>query len=170
MTNGGQSVHIAQGEFAIGTAPDTRISTLLGSCIAVCLNDPVVRIGGMNHILLPDGCGTHAAAAGYGANLMELLINALIKRGADKSRLQAKLFGGGRMVAGLSAIGDRNVDFAISYLEAERITCLNKSVGGTSGRRLLYWPYSGKARQKLMDAPVREAAPVVKAANDVELF
>lgn len=162
--------HINQGEYAVGNDPDLMITTLLGSCIAVCLHDPVACIGGMNHILLPEETGGAASGASFGVNAMELLINGIIKAGGQRGRLQAKVFGGGRMVAGLSNIGERNREFVMRFLNAEKIPCLSESTGGDTGRRVQFWPHSGKARQKFMES-VQETIVVPKPkTSDIELF
>ena len=101
--NGEQRVNIVQGEFFVSDDPNVVISTLLGSCVAACLHDPLAGIGGMNHFLLPgqldhDGNG---AAERLGVHLMELLVNGLLKLGAGRDRLQAKIFGGAKTVKGL---------------------------------------------------------------------
>lgn len=162
--------HINQGEYAVGSDPDLMISTLLGSCIAVCLHDPVANVGGMNHILLPDETGGAASGASFGVNAMELLINGITKSGGDRHRLQAKVFGGSRMVAGLSNIGERNREFVMNFLRSESIGCVSESTGGDIGRRVQFWPHSGKARQKFMES-VQETVVVHKPkSNDIELF
>ncbi|WP_138473358.1 chemotaxis protein CheD [Poseidonocella sp. HB161398] len=169
---GPRTEHINQGEYAVGSEAEHMITTLLGSCVAVCLHDPSNNVGGMNHILLPEETGGAAVGASFGVNAMELLINGLIKIGADRSRLEAKVFGGGKMVAGLSDIGLRNRDFVMKFLQAEHISCVGESTGGTSGRRIQFWPHSGKARQKFMETAIKEvpvAVPKPKA-DDIELF
>ncbi|MBE3637119.1 chemotaxis protein CheD [Mangrovicoccus algicola] len=168
----GRTEHINQGEYAVGADPEHMITTLLGSCVAVCLHDPRNHVGGMNHILLPEETGGAATGASFGVNAMELLINGVIKLGADRRHLEAKVFGGGRMVAGLSDIGKRNREFVMRFLEAEHIACIGESTGGNSGRRIQFWPHSGKARQKFMEAAFTElpAAPPKPKAEEVELF
>ena len=103
----------------------------------------------MNHFLLPgeDGRSHDHEAERYGDYLMELLINGLMKQGAHRDRLEAKLFGGARMMGGLSDIGKKNAEFAERYLEHEGIAVVGKDLGGERGRRLQYWPVSGRARQ-----------------------
>lgn len=166
------TAHINQGEYAVGDTPETMITTLLGSCIAVCLHDPQAHVGGMNHILLPEETGGAASGASFGVNAMELLINAVIKAGGDRRQLTAKVFGGSRMVRGLSDIGDRNRTFVMNFLAAERIPCLGESTGGEAGRRLQFWPHSGKARQRMMEIVVQDVVrpPPPPRTNDVELF
>lgn len=169
-----KTTHITQGEFATGTSETVMISTILGSCVSACLWDPVAGVGGMNHILLPDGPREGGGGQGSGVNAMELLINAIIKQGGVKTRLQAKLFGGGKMISRFSDVGQRNGEFALSFLEAEGIPCQSQSLGGDQARRIQFWPFSGRARQKLlgrMDLP-EETAPIIKPNmnTDVELF
>ena len=167
------TTYIAQGEHAVGSAPEEVISTILGSCVAVCLWDPERSIGGMNHILLPD---TQAGSDGmdrFGGAAMEFLVNDLVKRGADRDRLRAKVFGGASMLSGKSDIGARNAAFAEAYLEAEGIPCDAENTGGTAARQVRFWPYSGQAKMRLVrNEPDPAPAPPapVPAANDVELF
>lgn len=166
------SVYIAQGEHAIGNRPEHVISTILGSCVAVCLWDRLRHMGGMNHILLPDSARSDFLTRSVGAGAMEALINALLKVGAMKSDLEAKVFGGASVVAGLSDIGERNGSFAMEYLATERIPVISKSIGGTQARRIKFWPATGRVNQKLVvssEAPVPVAPPPPKA-NDLELF
>ena len=164
---------IAQGEFAVGDRPETVIQTILGSCVAVCLRDPVLRLGGMNHILLPDSGGGRIGAASFGASDMERLMNALLKRGAVRGRLEAKVFGGAAVVAGLSDIGARNAAFVRSFLAAEGIATLSENVGGDRARQVRFWPESGRAQHRfvgLTEVNEPRTAPVAARGNEVELF
>lgn len=164
------TLHVIQGEHCTSDKPDTVMTTVLGSCVAACLHDPVRRIGGMNHFLLPDDIGTrdlrHASAA------MEVLVNSLIKQGALRERLEAKLFGGGRMLAGLPDIGRRNGEAAIAFLRGEGIHLLAQSLGGTQARRLRFWPATGKAQQMLLqhEQDVAQRTPPQPAVGSIELF
>lgn len=170
-------VHIVQGEYRVSDDPGVVVSTLLGSCVAACIRDPVAGVGGMNHFLLP-GEDTRAHdrdAERYGDYLMELLINGLMKQGAHRERLEAKLFGGARMMRGLSDIGNKNAEFAERYLRHEGITLVGKDLGGERGRRVQYWPVSGRARQSYVAAgsgvvPVEVVKPPPMWGSDVELF
>ncbi len=161
MTVHRQSVTVVQGEFVVSVDPMVRLSTVLGSCVSVCLFDPTARIGGMNHFLL----ATHQTGAQddlkYGVNAMELLINRLLQSGADRKRLVAKVFGGARMTAHARDIGASNVAFALAFLEREQIACLAKSVGGTAARRVQFIPTTGAARQ--MQVTDIQADPVATA-------
>jgi chemotaxis protein CheD len=143
-------VTVVQGSFAIGAAEDDVLVTILGSCVATCLWDPVARIGGLNHFLLPEGRGADQSSLKYGLNLMELLMNALLKKGARRDRLQGKIFGGGRMIAGMANIGAMNGAFAERFLNDEGIACVSKSIGGDQARKVRFWPYSGRAQQMLL--------------------
>ncbi len=147
-------IHVAQGEYKVVTDPEAVLTTVLGSCVAACLRDPLAGVGGMNHFLLP---GAREATGRveidrYGVHLMELLINELIKQGAQRARLEAKIFGGARMVEGLSDVGARNAAFAKEFLQKEGISLVSENLGGTRGRRVEYYPISGRARQILLAA------------------
>jgi chemotaxis protein CheD len=168
----GKSTYISQGEFIVDSAPDVTISTILGSCIAACIWDPVAKIGGMNHFLLPDGpYSAKSGLSSFGANAMELLINTLICSGAQKDRLRAKVFGGAEMYRGLTDVGNRNGEFVLKYLERENIFCEAKSLGGSRARRIEFNPASGRARQKLVeDARVNESIPTEQSSSEIELF
>ncbi|MEM9708125.1 MAG: chemotaxis protein CheD [Pseudomonadota bacterium] len=162
------STYIAQGEHAVGSEPDHVIATTLGSCVAVCLWDPDHKLGGMNHILLPDD-GDWSSLNNFGGTAMDQLVNALLKAGAMKSTLRAKVFGGAAMIAGLSDIGARNAKFVLEYLTSEKIPCDAQSTGGTAARQVRFWPHDGKARQRFVSSYDEPVAPKTKA-NDVELF
>lgn len=166
------SIVVSQGEYALGNTPSRVISTILGSCVSVCLWDSEARLGGMNHILLPSDAGGGLGALGYGASDMERLMNALLKRGADRRRLVAKAFGGAAVVSGLSDIGARNAAFARDFLRAEGIPCVAESLGGTRARQVRFWPYSGRVQHRFVgEAAVRDEIPArSKPANDVEFF
>lgn len=166
-----KTLHIAQGEYATAKGGEASISTILGSCVATCLYDETSQLGGMNHFLLPDGAGASLNSARFGVNAMELLINALIKEGANRNRLKAKVFGGGRMIAGLTDIGQKNASFVIDFLKREGIDCVGQSLGGTQARRVEFWPGTGRARQRLLgETQVVETLAVPAVGNGVELF
>lgn len=168
-------VHVGQGDHYVTNDPDVVLTTVLGSCVALCLRDPVAGVGGMNHFLLPEGGhdGT-AASRRYGAYAMEVLINDVLKAGGRRERLEAKLFGGGRMFDSLSDVGAANADFAERFMADEGIPVVGGSLGGFGGRRLHYSPVSGRARQRaVMDVaavpPPKVTAPPV-TSGDLELF
>ena len=173
---GERVINIIQGEFRVSDDPDAVITTLLGSCVAACLYDPVMRVGGMNHFLLPGNEAGSPAVARYGVHLMELLVNGLLKKGASRERLQAKLFGGARTLQALGDIGDANGRFAKQFLEREGIAHVGGSLGGQVGRRVQFWPVSGRARQMFMargeELPVVNLKPTPSFAGfgELELF
>jgi chemotaxis protein CheD len=146
-------INIVQGEHCVDDDPATMVTTILGSCIAACIWDGVAGIGGMNHFLLP-GEGKHRQLGGdamrFGVHAMELLVNGLLQRGAIKSRMRANLFGGARMIKGLTDIGELNATFAEKFLREEGITLVGGSLRGEQGRRIQFWPVSGRARQVLL--------------------
>jgi chemotaxis protein CheD len=169
-------VNVIQGEYAISNDADTVLTTVLGSCVSVCMCDPVHKIGGMNHFLLANKQGQPVADVRYGAYALELLINGLLKKGAARERLQAKVFGGASMIGGMRDIGASNAAFAKKFLADEGVPCLAESVGGTSARRIRFWPTSGNVKQLLVQgnldtvAPVKAPPPVKKPTADITLF
>lgn len=168
---GERTLHVIQGEHRVSDKTGDVLATVLGSCVSACLYDPQRGIGGMNHFLLPDGVGgrdiRHASAA------MEQLVNSLLKQGASRQRLEAKLFGGARMLAGLPDIGRRNGEAAMDFLRGEGIALRAQSLGGTQARRIRFWPATGRAQQWLLDrAHEDQARPQSQgpAAGSIELF
>lgn len=165
-------ITLLQGEHAVTGDEAAVLVTVLGSCVAACLRDPVAGLGGMNHFLLPGGGTDARGAVKYGLHAMELLINALIRAGASRGRLEAKLFGGAQMLRGLPDIGRANAAFAEDFLRRERLRYLGGSLGGTQGRRIRFRPVSGRAQQWLI-AATEEPAPLAVAPpprGEIELF
>ncbi len=148
-----RKINIVQGENCVDDNPNTVITTILGSCIAACIWDGVAGLGGMNHFLLP-GDGKNRKPGGdamrFGVHAMELLLNGLLQRGGVKSRMRAKLFGGARMIKGLTDIGELNAIFAEQFLREEGVSLVGGSLRGEQGRRIQFWPVSGRARQVLL--------------------
>jgi chemotaxis protein CheD len=169
-------INVIQGDFTISEDANVVLTTVLGSCIAVCLCDPKRGIGGMNHFLLPNRDGEQGANVRYGAYAMELLINGLLRQGADRGRLQAKMFGGASMMGNLRDIGASNAAFARRFLSDEGIPCLAESVGGTSARRIRFWPTDGRVKQLMVSAeveklPVERPIPIPRpASSEITLF
>jgi chemotaxis protein CheD len=141
---------IAPGSHALTARPDEMLTTLLGSCVAACLYDPELGIGGMNHFLLPHGPrhgqGSDEASQAYGDHAMEVLINGLVKAGARRGRLAAKVFGGAALKSGVDhySVGKRNIAFCLSFLANERIAVLSSDTGGDVSRRVVFHPATGK--------------------------
>lgn len=173
-------VQVTQGDAYVTTDEQEVLTTILGSCIAACVRDPVSRVGGMNHFLLAQGRGDDSGHTRYGINAMEILINGILKRGGKRDRLEAKLFGGASVIAGLSDVGASNVAFAEQYLADEGIALIGGDTRGRAARRIQYWPVAGRARQlevghsdsrQLAQAELTLPAPTgAVEGNDVELF
>ncbi|MET0549707.1 MAG: chemoreceptor glutamine deamidase CheD [Xanthomonas sp.] len=125
---------------------DTALTTILGSCVAACIRDPLLKIGGMNHFMLPDGQSGDGAPARYGSYAMEVLINDLLKRGAARNRLEAKVFGGGNVLKGFTnnPVGTRNADFVLNYLKAEQIPVVAEDLRGIHPRKIWFFPGTGR--------------------------
>jgi chemotaxis protein CheD len=161
------------------------ISTVLGSCVAACVHDPLLGIGGMNHFMLPhddEGLWSGASLAlRYGNHAMDALINGLLAAGADKRRLECKIFGGGNVVNGMSGVGDDNAQFAREYARAEGLNVVAFDLGGDRGRRIVFDPYTGQAwrrflSRKLVDdvaraeRKLRQPPPLRARDSSIELF
>ncbi len=151
-------VSIGIGEFYVATQP-TVISTILGSCVSVCLYDPVRKLGGMNHILLPGSPDMKHfnASARYGINAMELLINGMLKAGGRRSDLKTKVFGGGHVFDNgdgpqVFTPGKDNADFVFTFLENERIPVESYNVGGNFGRKIHFDTATGQVLMKRIKA------------------
>jgi chemotaxis protein CheD len=171
-------VNLVQGEYAVSADENVALTTILGSCVAACMRDARAGVGGMNHFLLPGALTGKKDGVESAVHAMELLINALLQAGARRDRLEAKLFGGARMMKNLSDIGAQNSAFATSFLRQEGIPVIGSSVGGEQARRIRFWPATGKAQQRILgqsEAHVfaREltiAAKPAAPADDVEFF
>lgn len=136
---------ILPGEF-YATGDEAMIATVLGSCVSVCLYDPVRKVGGMNHFMLP-GETLPASASGsprYGTHAMEQLLNRVICLGADPKTLEAKVVGAGRVIGGMQDIGKRNASFAVEYLQKRSITIAAVEVGDIYPRKVLFVPSTGR--------------------------
>lgn len=144
---------IHPGEY-LATDEDVIISTVLGSCVAVALHDPQLGIGGLNHFMLPgeiSGRDFFREDSGrYGMYAMELLINALLKQGARKQRLVAKVFGGGHVLhaTGSANIPDSNVRFALEFLATEELRIESRDLGGNQARKILFYPKTNRVLLK----------------------
>lgn len=162
---------ITQGQFAVQSEPDAMISTLLGSCVATCIWDETVGVGGMNHILLPSRYDASKQMR-VGANDMELLINGLLSAGVNRHRLKAKLFGGARMHQQLVNIGADNVSFATSFLQNEGIPIIATDTGGMYSRTIRFWPANGIVKIRRGEILVDELPNKEKStqSGSVELF
>lgn len=137
------------------TGESIGLSTVLGSCVAACIRDGVAGVGGMNHFMLPGDDDVElnrpvSVAMRYGAFAMEVLINELLKAGARRERLEAKVFGGGAVLDQMKQmnIGERNADFVLKYLDTEGIPVLAQDLKSDYARRIVYFPRSGEVRMR----------------------
>jgi chemotaxis receptor (MCP) glutamine deamidase CheD len=140
------------------------ITTLLGSCVSACLFDERLNVGGMNHFMLPIAANDSTTCASYGVHAMEMLINSLMKLGADRRRLKAKLFGGGAVIRTSDTrfnVGMRNVDFAKKFLADEGIPLVASHTGGTQAMHVRFHTRTNKAIVRVLDD--QSAAQVVAA-------
>ena len=143
---------ILPGEYYF-TSKDMMIVTVLGSCVSACLRDRVSGVGGMNHFMLPDGGDSDSpvsASMRYGTYAMEVLINELLKAGARRENLEAKVFGGGNVLRGFVAInvGERNAQFVRNYLRTEGIRCVAEDLNDIHPRKVYFFPRTGKVLVK----------------------
>ncbi len=148
------AARLMPGEYFV-TLNDEAIYTVLGSCISACIRDRVSGIGGMNHFMLPMSLSAdswkasdNSASTRYGNFAMEHLINDILKNGGKRHNLEAKIFGGGRIIAHMTDIGMRNIAFARDYLETEGLKITSEDVGDTFPRMVVYFPASGKVHVK----------------------
>lgn len=154
---GATMAKILPGEYYV-TAQDEYIATVLGSCVSACVRDPVFGIGGMNHFMLPikdeqntvhDG---FSAADRYGNYAMEHLINTILKNGGRRDGLEVKIFGGGKILAHMTDIGERNIEFVREYITTEKLMLLAEDLGDIFPRKVIYHPLSGKVKVKKLQS------------------
>jgi chemotaxis protein CheD len=183
------SAKILPGEYFV-TRSDEAITTVLGSCISACIRDPAVRIGGMNHFMLPEDNssgksswidGPGGLATRYGSYAMESLINELMKLGARRERMEVKLFGGGKILTSMTDVGKKNITFAKEFLKLEGFKIAAEDVGDVCPRRVMYFPATGVVMLKRLKAldvveiarretSYRSSLAAKPVDNDVELF
>jgi chemotaxis protein CheD len=147
-----EAAKILPGEYYF-TNKDMLIVTVLGSCVSACIRDRVTGLGGMNHFMLPDGGGDGSpvsASARYGTYAMEILINDLLKAGARRENLEAKVFGGGAVLKGFTAInvGERNAAFVLNFLKVEKIRVVAEDLNDVHPRKVYFFPRTGKVLVK----------------------
>lgn len=181
-----QAVKLLPGEYYV-TDKDLLLVTVLGSCVAACIRDCYSGIGGMNHFMLPDGGGDPGsplnASARYGTYAMEILINQLLKLGARRNNLEAKVFGGGNVLDGLTVanVGQRNADFVLKFLQTEKIRVVAQDLVDIFPRKVYFFPKSSKVMVKKLrnmhnttisqrEKDYRQRLHKVDSGGDVELF
>jgi chemotaxis protein CheD len=150
------TVKILPGEYYV-TRHDEAVATVLGSCVSACVRDPERNVGGMNHFMLPEDATVGpnnwldpavGLATRYGSYAMESLINDLLKLGAARERLEIKLFGGGRILNGMTDVGGRNVEFVRNYMHIEGYRVSAEDLGGQQPRKVVYFPANGRVRMR----------------------
>ena len=181
-----EAAKILPGEYYV-TQRDMVLVTVLGSCVTACIRDKLSGIGGMNHFMLPDASpdkdNPASMSARYGAFAMEVLINSLISMGAHRTLLEAKIFGGGNVLPGMTQlnIGQRNADFALRFLSEEKIRVVARDLIDVYPRKVYYFPKSGRVLVKklrnvhnetIYEREVEYRARIVKeeVSGEVELF
>jgi chemotaxis protein CheD len=176
---------ILPGEYYV-TARDMVLVTVLGSCVSACIRDGVSGVGGMNHFMLPDSNLENTVintSARYGTYAMEMMINQLLKMGAQRKNLEAKVFGGASVISGFASanVGGRNAEFVLDYLNTERIRLAGQDLLDVFPRKVYFFPHSGrvlvKKLRKMHNETIIEREQAyrsrLKAADiqgDVELF
>lgn len=175
-------VNVHAGDCFVTDNPNEVAATVLGSCISACIRDPIARVGGMNHFLLPATQNTSGESARFGAFAMEQLINEIFKRGGVRERLEVKLFGGGNVIESSALIGDKNARFAKEYVQLEELQLLAEDTGGTWPRKVRYHPVEGRAMVRTLrrdddyknvrkeEEGYRNKIIKPKADNDLDLF
>ncbi len=146
------AVKVKPGEYYIADQ-DMVITTVLGSCVSACIVDPKLKLGGLNHFMLPSGSADEdiSRSSRYGLFAMEQLINEMMKHGCDRDRMEVKLTGGGNMMTGISNIGQQNIDFILKYIEDEDLNLIAKDLGGDQARRVVYFPTEGRMLVNKLD-------------------
>jgi chemotaxis protein CheD len=168
-------VIIYPGEFYVSS--NDVIATVLGSCISVCIKDTKTGLGGMNHFMLPGDVRSEdiflSASAKYGMFAMEQLINDMIKRGGLQKHFQAKVFGGGHVLNFRKTDGnvpESNIDFVRAFLKMEQIEIVKEDVGGFTGRKVLFFPDTGKVLLKRLKSTVDSKIIEAEQAYKTKLF
>jgi chemotaxis protein CheD len=148
------TTYLAPGQVFATAAPRT-LKTVLGSCVAVCLYDPVLQIGGMNHFLLPGSGTSGEPSCRYGEHAMASLWNEVAALGGLPSGIRASVFGGARVIAGIADLmhlGQRNVECALAWLSERRVPIVDRHVLGTHARRLEFRVSEGMANVRILGA------------------
>jgi chemotaxis protein CheD len=178
-----EAVKVLPGEYFVTTS-EMMLVTVLGSCVSACIRDRERGLGGMNHFMLADGDSSdQIASARYGTYAMEVLINHLMKLGARRSNLEAKVFGGGRVMATLasSQVGDRNASFVLNYLRTEGIPVRAQDLLDVHPRKVYFFPFTGRVLVKKLvrlhnDTVMKREKEYAERLNegpvagDIELF
>jgi chemotaxis protein CheD len=182
-TDGLPTARVLPGEFYV-SGNDESITTVLGSCVAACIYDPVAGVAGMNHFLLPDGASSDPLGASerYGIAAMESLINGLFKLGASKGRMVVKLFGGASVIETTSLrVGEMNAEFVREFVRNEKLTVAAEDLGAVYPRKVKFYVKGGKVLVKRlrsmqkraiddMEHRYLESIKPQQQTGDIELF
>lgn len=147
---------VLQGNFHVAGAKRETMTSMLGSCVSACIRDSSIRVGGMNHFLLPGQDRRDLGNLRYGESCMQALIQALLARGATRQNLEIWLFGGANVLEAETGIGAANCAWAQAFVQAHEIAFRGSDLGGTRGRRVTFEPYSGQTTVSLMPLPPEE--------------
>lgn len=150
-TQGYDVVKIFSGDWHVSTQPNEMLVTILGSCVSACIRDPIAKVGGMNHFLLPGNdivVNELSDAARYGVYAMEALINGILKAGGRKDRLEVKVFGGGNVIQNSQRIGSKNAAFIRHFLKSEGYRIVSEDLEGDLPRRIHYFPDTGRVMMR----------------------
>jgi chemotaxis protein CheD len=177
---------ILPGEYYVTTHTNEAVATTLGSCVSACIRDKVLGIGGMNHFMLPIKADLSSedwmnSATRYGSYAMEALINDILKNGGNRKNLEVKLTGGGQIIANMSDVGERNIQFALDYFYTENIEVAVQDLGDIFPRKVMYYPASGRLRIKRLrtlhnetlvqrEQQYQRELDVQPDSGDIELF
>lgn len=179
-----QAAKVLPGEYYV-TRRDMVLVTVLGSCVTACVRDGELGVGGMNHFMLPEEArgDVVSSSARYGTYAMEVLINHLLKLGARRNRLEAKVFGGGAVLESLASsnVGTRNAEFVLNYLKVEKIPVVAKDLLDSYPRKVYFFPGSGRVLVRKLhrvhndtlfsrEKAYRSRLVESKVEGDIELF
>lgn len=181
-------VSVMAGAYHWTRASDIAFSTTLGSCLSVCAYDSQAGVGGMNHFLLPEAHESEdkkfSESFRYGSAAIETLLNSLYSKGAAKNGLNVKIFGGGKVLEGVTRnIGQKNIDFARKFFKRENMRIESEDVGGDYGRRIIFFPKTGKVLMKKLgeqkdikeilaveNTVLKKLKTAPQVEDDIELF
>lgn len=167
------AVRLLPGQFH-ATSGDTMLVTVLGSCVAVCLRDPLLNIGGMNHFMLPapgPDSGNSALSARYGDHAISILVEHIVRLGGRPSQLEAKVFGGGRVIDAMTDVGQNNVNFAREQLRRLGIQVTAEDVGDVHPRKVYFSPATGRVHvRRLRSDALGQAGTVPQTLEDLLLL
>ena len=165
---------VLQGEVKVSSNPNLEMTTVLGSCVAICLYDETVQLGGMNHYLLSTGGQGGGQEKKYGFYAFECLLNGILKRGGSRMNLKGKVFGGASLGGNFADLGPGNAAFALETLKGEGIECVAQELGGTQARKLRFIPSTGDVQLMRItrheEPEIKIAKPRQKRALAPEIF